>query len=317
MTDRQGIGSGALAVSVTLGFVFLASLAAQAQVTPLDPVPYDNPRIDAHEAGLLRSAESRLHIRLRSLQRVGEIFNARCASVEVGTQKFTDCQNRFNQLTGFRKAYSDDAADFNTMLAVALGSASALYLSGSERENPAESNVINATITIHKGTIQRSSRQSFGAPFAPGEEVRTSNDALVDIIFPDGDIIRLSGDTSFRFAEPGVSRSGKFTDRLGDIILEKGRILSIHRCLRDPLSCRKTRTRFSVNAVRETSYELAVEEGGGSVLTALEGVVEVTLLADAVVLEIGEFQRLAIDAKGNAQEVSDVDPLVQDDWWYE
>lgn len=316
MTDRRKSGGRVSAVSVALGLVLFAGSAALAQVTPLDPVPYDDPRIDAHEAALLRSTESRLRIRLRSLQRVGEIFNGECASVEVGTAAYANCQNRFNQLTGFRHAYKDDAEGFNVMLSVALGSASTADPSGDGGESPADSNVINARITIHKGTIWRSNRDSFGAPFAPGEEVRTSPDALVDIVFPNGDIIRLHGDTEFRFVEPGEDEPENFIDRLGDIFLKKGKILSIQRCLTDRHSCRRTRTPVAINAVRGTSYELAVGDGGRSVLSVFEGIVEVTLLTDGTVLEVGEFRQLIIEADGAAGAISDLDPLVQDGWWH-
>ena len=146
--------------------------------------------------------------------------------------------------------------------------------------------------------------------------MRTSEDASVEIIFPNGDIIRLGPNTEFTFADPDEPAPDNFLNRLGDIFLERGKILSVIQSLkkasiRQP---RSMRSRSAHSAVRGTVYELAVAETGATVVTVFEGIVDVTLLRDGSVFEVGEYQRVIIRPDGTTAGVSPVDPLAHDNW---
>ncbi len=288
--------------------ILLLALPAAAQVTKLRAVTDEI--TNTSERLLLRVERSRLRIFYKSLERKVDIFNDECKAVEVGTYAYENCKIRFQRLEKERLAYDSDAKAFNASVAAAIKKSG--VAADEDLRNDTKGDLASGgtpiKISIHRGTIFRSSGRSLGATLLPGEEIRTSSDARVEIVFSNGDAIILGGDTIFRLTDDKKSA-------IGNIEFIKGRIISIIACIRSQQTCRKLSTASVIMAVRGTIYDLKVAEDGLLELVVLEGIVDVTSRLNESVTSVGEGQRLRLTAAGKLVELKDIELADYERWW--
>lgn len=296
-----------LAVIATFPILF-PTQPVSAQVTKLREVT--DKITDTSERVLLQIEQSRLRIFFRSLERKVDIFNAECNEVEVGTYAFENCKIRFHRLEKERSAYNTDAKTFNALVEAAIKNSgvAADEDSGDGTSGDSATGAIPVKISIQRGTVFRSSGRSLSAPLLPGEEIRTSSDARVEIVFTNGDAIILGGDTVFSLVD-------EEKDAIGNIKFIKGKIISIIGCVREREVCRKLRTHWSTIAVRGTIFDLEVADEGSLELVVLEGVVEVTSKRNESVTSVSEGRRLRLTAEGKLVDLKDIEPADYNRWW--
>lgn len=288
--------------------ILLVALPSTAQITKLREVTDEI--TDIGERVLLRVEKSRLRIFFKSLERKVDIFNDECESVEVGTYAYENCKIRFQRLEKERLTYNTDAKAFNTLVEASIkkGSAAADEDSGNNTSGDPAPGAIPVKISIHRGTIFRARGRSLGAPLLPGEEIRTSPDARVEILFSNGDAIILDGNTTFQIIDDKKNA-------IGNIEFIKGRIISIITCFQSREVCRKLSTVRANMAVRGTIYDLEVAEDGSLEIVVLEGIVDVTSRLNGSLTSVGEGQRLRMPGKSGSLDLEDFDPAEYQRWW--
>lgn len=103
----------------------LVPVTGDAAFTKLNPVPgdlADPPRQS------LEATRAALSVRLTSLKKQGDTFNAKCRSVEEGSSQEKACRSQLKELRSLQAAYNRDAERFNRAVGAAKDKVVASFL---------------------------------------------------------------------------------------------------------------------------------------------------------------------------------------------
>jgi hypothetical protein len=140
--------------------------------------------------------------------------------------------------------------------------------------------------TVNKRTAAGWEPMSENTPFLPGDEIRTSSDGQVTLLFDDGSRIELERNSQFRYLPPATGK--QLSETVYELIMGviRVKVRSTPDAVRGEV---RVKTRTAVAAVRGTEFRLCVDDRGMTHLVPFTGTVELT--ADAAKIDRSALDR--------------------------